>query len=178
VLDVSTPQQAERLGHELGDVNVYVRGVLQALEPLARPQAVESIAVLLGDRGTLFAKELPPLASGYFAEPVQRHGLWPELERVMQLIPPGQITQQELATLFSPDRFDVIDAGAGLIHTRTRLPDGDSIRVPAIYALIRPRHTRNGVRRQQRIVGGGCPQRDRDRREDAAGPADRHGAPL
>lgn len=140
LLDASVPQQAERLHQELGDANVYVRGVLQALPPTTRPQVVRNIGALLGENGTLFAKELPPQASDYFAELVQRHGLWPALERVMELIPPGQITEPELVSLFFPDRFDVIYTGAGHIDTLNVLPDGEAIRVPAICALIRPRH--------------------------------------
>jgi SAM-dependent methyltransferase len=149
VVDASAPQAAVRLHHNLGDANVYVRGVLQALPPAVRPNAVDSLAALLGDHGTLFVKELPPQASDYFAERVQRHGLWPGLERVMQLIPPGQITEQELLSLFSSERFEVIGTGHGLIDTVNRLPDGEPIRVPAIHALIRPRHT-----------GRGAPERD------------------
>jgi SAM-dependent methyltransferase len=138
VLDAATIEQAGRLHHELGDANVYVRGVLQALPRVARPYAVDSIAMLLGKSGTLFAKELPPQTADYFADLVQRHGLWPELERVMRQIPPGQITEPELVSLFSPDRFEVICTGAGHIDTRNVLPDGEAIRVPAICALIRP----------------------------------------
>jgi SAM-dependent methyltransferase len=138
MLDASSPQQAKRLHDELGDANVYVRGVLQALPPTARPQAVDNIGVLLGEKGTLFAKELPPEASDYFAELVQRHGVWPELERLFTLIPPGQITESQLVSLFSPERFEVIGTGSALIETINVLPDGEAIRVPAIYALIRP----------------------------------------
>jgi SAM-dependent methyltransferase len=122
VLDASVRDEAERMHEELGDANVYVRGVLQSLPPAARPRAVDSIAVLLGESGTLFAKELPPQASEYFADLVQRHGLWPELERVMRLIPPGQITEQELVSLFSPERFEVIGTGQGLIDTLNGCP--------------------------------------------------------
>jgi hypothetical protein len=118
---------------------VYVRGVLQALPAADRPDAIRSIAALVGGTGTLFAKELPPQAGAYFAEQVQRHGMWPELEQVMRLIPPGQVTEQELASLFSPDRFEVIGTGANHIRTVNILPDGEPIRVPAIYLLARPR---------------------------------------
>jgi amidohydrolase len=146
VLNVCAAQEADQLHEEVGDANVYVRGVLQALPPAVRSQAVGSIAVLLGDGGTLFAKELPPRVSDYFADLVQRHGLWPGLERVMQLIPPGQITEQQLVRLFSPERFEVIRTGQGVIDTLNRLPDGEPIRVPAVHALIRPRRAGAGVR--------------------------------
>ncbi len=55
----------------------------------------------------------------------------------MRMIPPGQITEEELLGLFSPDRFEVIAAGAGRIDTINVLPDGEPIRVPAIYLLAR-----------------------------------------
>jgi SAM-dependent methyltransferase len=141
VLDASSPEQAVQLHGEVGDANVYVRGVIQALPAASRPRAVETITRLMGERGTLFAKELPPEASFYFAALVERYGLWPELERLMQLIPPGQITEAELVRLFPADRFEVLGAGTSRIHTVNALPNGEVIVVPAIYALVRPRHT-------------------------------------
>ena len=144
VLDTCRRDEAERLHSELGDANVYVRGGLQALPLADRPKAVSSIAVLLGEKGTLFAKELPPEASSYFAELVHRHGLSRALERVMRLIPPGQITEPQLRRLFPADRFQVIGTGASHIHTINVLPNGDAVTVPAIYALIRPRHANRG----------------------------------
>ncbi len=138
VLDAGSPDDAARLHLELGDANVYIRGVIQALPASDRPAAVRSIAALVGDRGTLFAKELPPQAGAYFAQIVERHGMWPELERVMRLIPPGQITEQELTELFGAERFEVIATGPSRIDTINVLPDGEPIRVPAIYLLARP----------------------------------------
>jgi SAM-dependent methyltransferase len=142
VLDVCDPAQAGALHAELGDVNVYVRGVLQAVPPAARPQAVESIARLLGGTGTLFAKELPPAAGAYFGAVAERQGLPPGMGRVMQLIPPGEISEADLAGLFPAEQFEVVSTGISRIHTVNILPDGEVIMVPAIYALIRPRQAR------------------------------------
>ena len=139
VLDARDPGEAARLHRELGDVNVYVRGVLQALPPAARPRAVESLAGLLGATGTLFAKELPPQASSYFTALIQRHGLSPALNRVIRLIPPGQISESELVALFPAELFDMISTGTSHMHTVNTLPDGEVITVPAIWALVRPR---------------------------------------
>ena len=139
VLDVRDPGEASRLHGELGDANVYIRGVLQALPPAARPRAVETIARLLGDTGTLFAKELPPQASAYFAAVVEQHGMSTGLARIMRLIPPGEISEPELVRLFPAGRFDVKSTGASHIRTVNTLPNGDLITVPAIYAIVRPR---------------------------------------
>lgn len=139
VLDARDPDAAAELHREFGDVNVYVRGVLQALPSAARPRAVRSIARLLGATGTLFAKELPPEAGSCLATVVQRHGLSPGIARVMRLIPPGQISVADLSRLFSADCFDMISTGTSHIHTVNTLPNGEVLMVPAIYALVRPR---------------------------------------
>jgi SAM-dependent methyltransferase len=140
VLDVGDPVGAARLHQELADANVYIRGMLQALLPGSRPAAVQSIAALLGETGTLFAKELPPEAGSYFADVIQRHGMPPGIAKVMRQIPPGQISEQELASLFPAGRFEVLGTGTSHIHTINTLPGGEVIIVPAVWALIRPRH--------------------------------------
>ena len=139
VLDARDTTGAARLHHELGDANVYIRGVLQALPAAHRPQAAQSIAALLGATGTLFVKELPPEAAAYFAAVTRRHGLPPGLAKVMAHIPPGQISLPELVRLFPAGRFEVVSTGTSRMHTVNTLPDGEVIMVPAIWALIRPR---------------------------------------
>jgi SAM-dependent methyltransferase len=145
ILDARDPGAAARLHRELGDVNVYIRGVLQALPLAARPRAVETIERLLGATGTLFAKELPPAATAYFAAVAERHGLPPGLARIMRLIPPGEISEPDLVRLFPTDHFDVMSTGNSHIRTVNTLPNGEVITVPAIYALVRPRHARTPV---------------------------------
>lgn len=139
VLDARDVDGSTRLHDELGDANVYVRGVLQALPATDRPQAVQSIARLVGHAGTLFVKELPPAAGAYFANLAQRYGLPPALAQVMQLIPPGEISEQELVDLLSMHRCDVLTTGTSHMHTVTTLPNGEAMLVPAIYAVARPR---------------------------------------
>jgi len=142
VLDACDLAGASRLHDELGDANIYIRGVLQALPPASRPQAVQAIAALLGAGGTLFVKELPPEAGAYFAAVIRRHGLPPGLAKVMRHIPPGQISLPELTGLFPADRFAVLGTGTSRIRTVTTLPGGEPVTVPAIWALIRTRATR------------------------------------
>ncbi|MBO0815249.1 MAG: class I SAM-dependent methyltransferase [Actinobacteria bacterium] len=139
VLDARDMDGAARLHDELGDANVYIRGVLQALPPACRPGAVQIIAALLGAAGTLFAKELPPEASSYFADMTQQYGMPPTLAKLMRTIPPGQISLPELSELFPANRFEVLDTGTSRIRTVNSLPGGVVISVPAIWILTRPR---------------------------------------
>jgi SAM-dependent methyltransferase len=136
VLDAGDPAGAARLHQQLGDANVYIRGMLQALPPSSRPVAIRSIAALLGGTGTLFAKELPPAAAEYFADVIGRHGLPPGLAKVMRQVPPGQISLPELVGLFPAEQFDVLSTGTSHIHTVNTLPGDEVIMVPAIWALI------------------------------------------
>jgi hypothetical protein len=87
----------------------------------------------------VFAKELPPEAASYFAAAAQRCGLPPIFPRMMQLIPPGQISTEELVGLFTAHGFQVVATGTSSIHTTNTLPNGEVIRVPAIYTLARRR---------------------------------------
>lgn len=139
VLDARDQEGAARLHGELGDANVYIRGVLQALPPASLLGAAQTIAALLGATGTLFAKELPPEASFYFAEMTQRYGMPPGLAEVMRNIPPGQIPLPELSELFPADRFEVLGTGTSRMRTVNSLPGGVVISVPAIWILTRPR---------------------------------------
>jgi SAM-dependent methyltransferase len=136
VLDARLPADALRLHAELGDVNVYIRGVLQAMPPADRPLAMESLARLVGEAGTVFAKELTPEAAPYFAKLVERHGLTPGMARMLQQIPPGQITLPELVSLFSDAGLDVVATGTSHMHTVNTWPNGELVMVPAIYAIV------------------------------------------
>ena len=139
VLNAGDPAAAVALHNELGDVNVYVRGVLQALPSIDRPRAVESITALLGEGGALFVKELSPQATAYFTAVTERYGVSQAMARVMELIPPGEVSESDLAGLFPADWFTVVSTGTSRISTVNMLPNGAPFSVPAVYALIRPR---------------------------------------
>ena len=139
VLDVRVAAELSALHDELGDANVYLRGVLHAVPATQRRVVAEGIATLLGSLGTLYLKELPPSVETYFADLVHQHGPPAGLDRIMALIPPGVISVDELTTLFPEDRFQLLDTGAGQLLTANTTPDGEQIIVPTLYALIRPR---------------------------------------
>jgi hypothetical protein len=64
------------------------------------------------------------------------------MERIMALVPPGTVSEDELARLFASGRFHLLATGAGHIHTVNATPDGHPIIVPAVYAVIEPRSPR------------------------------------
>ena len=58
VLDAADKTDAEALHADLGDANVYVRGVLHQCEPDDRQRLVDTVATLLGERGRVCLVEL------------------------------------------------------------------------------------------------------------------------
>ena len=157
VVDARDTDQARRLHDDLGDTNVYLRGVLQALPPADRPAAAESIGVLVGTTGTLFVKELSAASATYFATIVGRQGPPAGLALVHDLgLTPGQVSEEDLETLFPADRFEMTTS-TGHIRTTTRLATGERIAVPALCALVRPlsgRLSREASRRSRACAQG------------------------
>ena len=138
VLDLYRPPDAQQLHEQIGDANVYVRGVLHAIPPTKRVRAVSSIERLLGQRGTLYLKEVSPAGEHYLGQIINRHGVPPGLARTSAVnLFPGTLSDQDRATLFPPNRFRLLTHGSGTIHTVHHLPTGEPITVPAMYAVLR-----------------------------------------
>lgn len=143
VLDLLDPAAAQTLHREIGDANVYIRGVLHQLSPDSRPLALRSIEALLGARGALYLIELSPKAEPYFGSLLQKYGeLPPKLARVLQHgIKPATFGESELAALFPADRFELLAEGEDAIRTTHSLPEGGVAEVPAVYRVFKPRST-------------------------------------
>src|SRR5262245_14034131 len=57
-LDALKPGEAQAFHDEIGDVNIYMRTVLHVIARKDRQTFAESLAILLGERGTLYQIEL------------------------------------------------------------------------------------------------------------------------
>lgn len=142
-LDLLRPEEAAALHKEIWDANVHVRGVLHQLPNAYRETAVASIAQLLGDSGTLYLKELSPAADAYLNDLLQRFGPVEGLERSVGVLHQvgihwGSFGESDLETLFPRDRFTLLAKGDARIQTTNRLPTGQIITIPAVYAVVRP----------------------------------------
>ena len=138
LLDVLSPDDAQRLHDEIGDANVYMRAVLHQLASADHATAVQSIERLLGTTGTLYLIELSSAAESFFAQLIQQYGPPPGLARVFQhQITPGMLHENALESLFPPGRFTLLGTGPSQIRTVHTLPAGDVVEVPAFYAILR-----------------------------------------
>lgn len=142
VLDVLCPDDAQALHEQIGDANLYMRAVLHQLSPADHATAIHSIERLLGRQGVLYLVELSSAAEPYFAQLITQYGPPPGLARVFQhQITPGMLNENDLDTLFPPDRFTLLRTGPSHIHTVHTLPTGEVVKVPAFFAIFRQRQT-------------------------------------
>lgn len=142
ILDVLCPDDAQALHEEVGDANIYMRGVLHQLSPADQATAIQSIGRLLGTTGILYLIELSSAAEPFFDQLIKQYGPPPGLARVFQhQITPGLLNENDLGVLFPPDRFTLIRTGPSHIQTVHTLPTGDVVKVPAFYAILRQRQS-------------------------------------
>ncbi|MFE6779750.1 class I SAM-dependent methyltransferase [Streptomyces sp. NPDC057702] len=137
-LDAANLPAVRALHAELGDANIYLRGVLHQCDAHDLPRVAEALAVLAGERGRAFVVELAEaagrdlreLASGPAGPPpklatVLRHG-----------IAPGEVSDQAVPTLLSSARLDVLASGELPLTTTEYRPDGELIVLPSAWWLV------------------------------------------
>lgn len=141
-LDVTSPGWAKPLHDELGDVNVFTRGVLHILSHREKVALVENLRELLGQRGTLLlletAFEGSPL--DYLEFLGARDGALPGplAHAIRSGIPkPGRFSQPELARYFTASAFRVLESGPTPIFAVGMRPGSELETIPGFYALVR-----------------------------------------
>lgn len=141
VLDILQRDQCAQLHDEIGDANLYIRGVLHQLSAAERPVAMSGIAQLMGHRGVLCLVEPAPRHTNLFAELAAHFGEPPpEIARIIEHgITPAMLVPGEIESLARAGGQEIIACGERVIHTVRPLPTGEPLEIPASYWLIRQR---------------------------------------
>ncbi|MFI9610163.1 class I SAM-dependent methyltransferase [Streptomyces sp. NPDC052023] len=136
-LDAADKAEVEALRTQLGDANVYMRGVLHQCEPGDRQPLADGIATLVGERGRVFLVELAeaagPLLRGLAQSPagppaklapVFRHG-----------IAPGEVADAAVPEYLTAAGLTVLASGELPLTTTETGPDGTRIELPSRWLL-------------------------------------------
>lgn len=136
-LDAGDKAGTQALHAELGDANVYVRGVLHQCDPDNRQALADGIATLVGERGRAFLVEpseaagamLRSLATGPAGPPpklapVIRHG-----------IAPGRVADEKVPELLTAAGLTVPASGTLPLTTTEYGPDGTRIELPSLWCV-------------------------------------------
>jgi SAM-dependent methyltransferase len=145
VLNGLKPSEAKVFHDEFGDVNIYMRTVMHVFQHEDKPTLAETLAVLLGERGTLYQIELSLCALDYFRTlPGDSPSGLPRC--VHNVIRTGATSvgfDPALRPMVYPDaKWQVIAQGDDVTINTVPLGHGEEGRVPANYLVLRTR--RNG----------------------------------
>lgn len=137
LLDAAEKGEAEMLHAELGDANVYLRGVLHQADPDDRQPLVDGLAALLGDRGRAFLVELSeaakPVLMGLAQSP---DGPPPKLAPVFRHgIAPGEVADDAIPVYLNVAGLTVLASGEMPLTTTEYRPDGTRIELPSKWLV-------------------------------------------
>lgn len=136
-LNGADPAMARRLHAALGDANVYMRGVLHQCAPADREPLIEGIAILLGERGRVFAVELAAAAKGVLLGLAQAPGGPPAKLRAVfgHGLTPGEVADEAVPGYFAAAGLELLAGGEQPLATTEFHPDGTRIELPAKWLV-------------------------------------------
>ncbi len=138
-LDAAEKSETQTLHAELGDTNVYLRGVLHQCEPDDRQSLVDGIATLVGDRGRAFLVELSeaakPVLMGLASGPA---GPPPKLAPVFRHgIAPGEVADDAVPEYLRSAGLTLLASGEMPLATTEYAPDGARVELPSTWVVVR-----------------------------------------
>jgi SAM-dependent methyltransferase len=136
-LDATAKEETQALHAELGDTNVYLRGVLHQCEPDDRQLLVDGIATLVGDRGRACLVELSgaakPVLAGLAGGP---DGPPPKLAPVFRHgIAPGEVPDEAVPDHLRSAGLTVLASGRLPLRTTEYRPDGTRVELPSTWLV-------------------------------------------
>jgi SAM-dependent methyltransferase len=147
-LDATQPAAAAGLWRELGDTNVFVRGVFHVLSRRRQSRLAGSIEALLGTQGRIYLVEtnVPGGALSYLrglgATGEKIPG--PLRQAISALPKPGHFGTRQRSRVFPADRWTLIAEGATVLKTVPMETGGPPGSIPAYWAVLAPRPQTSG----------------------------------
>lgn len=140
-LNAADAAEVRALHRDVGDANVYMRGVLHQCAPEDRPRIVENIAHLLGTRGHVFLVEpaedakqiLMSLAQGPAGPPAKLRAIF------THGIAPAEMPDSLIPDLLRSHGLQTVGAGRLPLVTTEVRTDGSRIELPTNWLVAGPR---------------------------------------
>lgn len=137
-LDATDMKQVDVLHAELGDVNLYMRGVLHQSESADRQPLIDAVAALIGERGRGFFVEPSQRARGVLQKLAQHPaGPPPKLVPVFSHgLAPGEVPDDAVPGYVAEAGLAVLAAGELPLAMTEFTPDGTRIELPAMWLVV------------------------------------------
>lgn len=144
-LDATDPAAAAGLARDLGDVNVFVRGVFHVLSRRRQARLAESVAALLGITGRVYLVEtnVSGGALNYLRGlgATGSHIPGPLRQAISALPKPGHFGARQRSRAFPARHWTLIAEGTAALETVPMAAGGPPGSIPAYWAVlgVRPR---------------------------------------
>jgi SAM-dependent methyltransferase len=142
VLDASAAGAGQKLFEELGEANVFMRGVFHVFDAGQRERAVANLRDIAGRRGAVYFAE-----TNYPGDPLDQlvaqgatATAMPEPLRkcvAAGMKPPRHFGEAQLAALFPPAYWETLKSGPMTMHGVPLTTKGDFEPIPSFYAIAR-----------------------------------------
>ena len=144
VLDASAPGAGRALAGELGEANVFMRGVFHVFDEARRRSAVANLAEMVGRRGAVYCME-----TNYEGDPLDQlvaQGATatrlPEPVRkciAAGIRPPSHFGAVEVREFFPEHAWETVESGPLTIHGLPMTTADEFEPIPGYYAIVRRR---------------------------------------
>jgi SAM-dependent methyltransferase len=136
--DQTDPKFNANLRAEYGDMNVYVRGVLHQIMTEHQSGIVDSLKILMGEKGRLYLIEVADNIREYLSDESAAFASLPAPMRrtLISRLPPQGLSIKELTRLFPKKDFNIITNGSSQLNTNIKFINGNSIQIPAVYCIV------------------------------------------
>ncbi|MCB5283612.1 MULTISPECIES: class I SAM-dependent methyltransferase [unclassified Arthrobacter] len=145
VLDATDPEAVTGLAVNLGEANVFVRGVFHVLSPRRQAALARSIEPLLGTHGRIYLVEsnVPGGALDYLRGlgATGRAIPAPLRQAIATLPKPGHFGAQQRGRAFPAGHWTVFADGATTLETAPMQDGGSGVTIPAYWAVLGKRHS-------------------------------------
>lgn len=147
VLDAAAPGAGRALADELGDANVFMRGVFHVFDAAQRANAVANLRAITGTRGAIYCAE-----TNYTGDPLDQlvaqgatATTMPDpLRRCIAagIRPPSHFGEAQLRAFFPDAQWETIESGPFTMHgVPLTARAGEFELIPSFYAVVRARRT-------------------------------------
>lgn len=144
VLDASAAGAGKKLADELGEANVYMRGVFHVLDAEQRRNAVQSLADLTGARGAVYCAE-----TNYEGDPLDQlvaqgatATTMPEPLRkciAAGIKPPRHFGDAQIREFLPDNRWKIVESGPTTMRGVPLTSKGETEPIPSFYAVVKQR---------------------------------------
>lgn len=137
-LDAADPEQVRQLQAELGDSDVYLRGVLHQSDPGDRARIAESVAVLVGEWGRALVVEPGQEAKATLLSLVERSGTSPASIAMLfrHGLAPMEMADGAMPALFGGVGLEVLASGTQPLALTVRAADGSPTALRSNWLVV------------------------------------------